>query len=53
MSLITKMFFLWQISIGINFLKKNEVAHLDLKPANIVVRHLFSLAFFLNKSVLY
>ncbi|KAL4504362.1 hypothetical protein ABPG72_009808 [Tetrahymena utriculariae] len=37
MSLITKLYIMWQISQGIQFLTSKEVSHLDLKPANIVI----------------
>ncbi|EWS74236.1 protein kinase (macronuclear) [Tetrahymena thermophila SB210] len=37
MSLITKLYIMWQIAQGIQFLTSKNVAHLDLKPANIVI----------------
>ncbi|KAL4456275.1 hypothetical protein ABPG74_014236 [Tetrahymena malaccensis] len=37
MSLITKLYIMWQISQGIQFLTSKNISHLDLKPANIVI----------------
>jgi len=37
-SMSTKIFFLYQISIGLRFLKDHEVVHLDIKPENLLVK---------------
>jgi len=37
-SLNTKIFILYQTAQGLKFLKDNNIAHLDLKPGNILVK---------------
>jgi serine/threonine protein kinase len=35
---MTKLFFLYEIIIALRFLRDNKIAHLDLKPQNILVK---------------
>ncbi|KRX10119.1 Protein kinase-like domain [Pseudocohnilembus persalinus] len=36
-SLNTKIYFLWQITLALKFLAENKIYHLDLKPANVIL----------------
>lgn len=38
MSLNTKIYMLLQVAQGLKFLKENQIVHLDLKPANILIQ---------------
>ncbi len=37
-SIETKIYFLYQISIGIRFLKEFNIVHADLKPQNVLLK---------------
>ncbi len=36
-SLNTKLFILYQIAMGLKFLKDNNIYHIDLKPGNVLI----------------
>jgi serine/threonine protein kinase len=34
----TKVFLIYQVSVGLRFLRDNGVVHLDVKPENILIK---------------